>query len=144
MRGSVVLINSRGGASVPFLCSVWRYLRCTGFYACVACFCMPGTLPGLFWLFLWRCAACFGVACYGVFAAFFASMVFCIPAELPHALCRQNRLVWRFMALCVYIYVYRRFVLPMAFFRAYGVRWHPAHCQCLARFPFCPYSCRNH
>ena len=51
------------------------------------------------------------------------------------ALCRQNCVLWRFMALHVYIYVYRRFALPMAFFRAYGVRWHPADCQYFGAVP---------
>jgi len=42
--------------------------------------------------------------------------------KFPCALCRQNCRIRPFMALHVYIYVYRRFALPMAFLWAYGVR----------------------
>lgn len=102
------------------LCGVFLYAR----HASRPFFAVFMALCGLFWrALLWS------------FGGFFASLVFCIPAELPRALCRQNRFIWRFMALHVHIYVRGRFALPMAFFRAYGVRWYPAYCQYFGAVP---------
>lgn len=69
-----------------------------------ACTCMSGALFARVWLFLWRCAACFGVACYGVFAACLRFLVFCIPAEIAACAMPSKLRSMAFYSLaCVYI-----------------------------------------
>ena len=68
-------------------------------------------LRGLFWRgVLWSFAACLRF------------LVFTPYRKTECAVCRQNCVLWRFMALHVYIYVYAVLARSMPVFVAYGVR----------------------
>lgn len=144
--GRFIRMRKKPAANV--LAFFWRGLYCVNFgvYGVLlrhACTCMSGALFARVWLFLWRCAACFGVACYGVFAACLRFLVFCIPAEIAaRAMPSKLRSMAFYSLACVYICLCRF----GAFYACFCGVWRAIESGILsafARFPFCPYSCRS-